>query len=84
VIFICWVASEGDSIRHWLELYHKELSTVTPLMDGEELRKMGLAPGPLYSQILGAVRDAKLDGRVSSLEEERAEVRRLIGRTQED
>jgi tRNA nucleotidyltransferase (CCA-adding enzyme) len=84
VIFICWVASEDDCVRGWLELYHKELSTVTPLMDGEELRRMGLAPGPLYSEILGALRDARLDGKVSSLEEERAEVRQLIGRTDED
>jgi len=78
VIFICWLASEDDTVRGWLELYHKELCKVTPLMGGKELRRMGLAPGPLYSEILGALRDARLDGKVSSLEEERAEVRRLI------
>lgn len=81
VIFVWWLASEDDLVRQRLELYHTELSSVTPLIDGDELRKMGLPPGPRYAEILGALRDARLDGRVATLDDEKAEVQRLIAET---
>ena len=34
----------------------------TPLLDGKDLQEMGLHPGPLFSKVLSAVRDAQLTG----------------------
>jgi tRNA nucleotidyltransferase (CCA-adding enzyme) len=82
VIFLCWLASEEDLVKGWLELYHSELSSVKTMIDGGYLRSMGLPPGRLYTQILGELRDARLDGRVSTLEDEKAEVQRIISRTE--
>jgi hypothetical protein len=42
---------------------------------------MGLPPGPLYTKILGELRDARLDGRVSTLDDEKEEVQRINART---
>jgi len=80
VIFVCWLASGDEFTRQQLELYHKELACVEPLIDGEELKKMGLPPGPLYREILDALRDARLDGKIMTLDEEKALVEQMIAR----
>ncbi len=78
VVFVCWQASEESLLRKRLELFHSELRKVTPLLDGNQLRSMGLPPGPLYTKVLGALRDAKLDGRVETLHDEEEMARQLI------
>jgi tRNA nucleotidyltransferase (CCA-adding enzyme) len=78
VIFLCWLATDDGLVKKRLELYHSELSSVISMIDGDQLRKMGLPPGPLYTEILGALRDARLDGKVSTLEDEKEEVQRWI------
>jgi poly(A) polymerase len=40
-----------------------------PLLTGDDLRRLGLPPGPGYRQILAAVRDAQLEQRIGSAEE---------------
>jgi hypothetical protein len=45
---------------------------------------MGLEPGPLFGELLSALRDARLDGEVSTREEEEALVNRLVTREQDD
>jgi poly(A) polymerase len=39
------------------------------LIDGEELKGMGYRPGPIFREILDAVEEAQLDGRIHSAEE---------------
>jgi tRNA nucleotidyltransferase (CCA-adding enzyme) len=78
VIFVCWQASEESLLREHLELFHSDLRKVTPLLDGNRLRSMGLPPGPLYTKVLGALRDAKLDGKVATLQDEEEMARELI------
>jgi len=40
-----------------------------PLLSGDDLIAEGYSPGPLFKQILSAVEDAQLDGRLSNREE---------------
>lgn len=40
-----------------------------PLITGEDLKRLGIALGPAYKDILEAVRDEQLEGRIGSLEE---------------
>jgi hypothetical protein len=49
-----------------------------PLVTGEDLIVMGLAPGPRFKSILDQVYDAQLEGRVKNLQEGR-ELARTIG-----
>jgi tRNA nucleotidyltransferase/poly(A) polymerase len=37
-----------------------------PLLDGKDLQEMGLHPGPLFSKVLTAVRDAQLTGETTT------------------
>ena len=74
------VASESWLVQQRMDLYERNLKQVTVELDGHRLRKLGLPPGPLYRQILQAVRAARLDGEVHDLAEEMALARRLAER----
>jgi len=37
-----------------------------PLLDGKDLQEMGMHPGPLFSKVLSAVRDAQLTGETTT------------------
>jgi tRNA nucleotidyltransferase (CCA-adding enzyme) len=45
---------------------------------GDVLKAMGLKPGPLFGRLLRALRDARLDGRVSTQVEEAALLEKLL------
>jgi poly(A) polymerase len=50
-----------------------------PLITGDDLKQLGLPPGPVYKCVLEQVRDAQLEGRVKSLEEAREFARKCVG-----
>ncbi len=49
---------------------------IAPDLRGEDLRRLGVRPGPIYRKIFAALRAARLDGRLQSAQEEIAFVRR--------
>ena len=49
-----------------------------PLLLGRDLLALGMAPGPAMGRLLRAVYERQLDGAVASVEEARAEARRLL------
>jgi tRNA nucleotidyltransferase (CCA-adding enzyme) len=53
--------------------------TVKTALTGRDLQAMGLEPGPEYKTILGKLLDARIDGKVSTEEEERVFVRKWLG-----
>ena len=50
-----------------------------PILNGTDLKTMGLQPGPLYTRILDLLLDAHLDGTVETETDERRLVNRLAG-----
>jgi tRNA nucleotidyltransferase (CCA-adding enzyme) len=48
----------------------KHLQESNPCLSGEELRKLGYKPGPLFSRILDALRRARWEGKLRTREEE--------------
>jgi tRNA nucleotidyltransferase/poly(A) polymerase len=57
-----------DRRRHVYDLAQTGLNP-DPLLDGEDLIRMGLKPGPLFSRVLTAVYDAQLEGSVTDHEQ---------------
>ena len=49
------------------------------ILQGRDLIALGVAPGPAVGRILRAVYEKQLDGAVTTLEEARAEARRILG-----
>ena len=78
--FVLWLTSPSKRVRGRLELYHGHLACVEPALDGQDLKRMGLPPGPIYSLILEALRDARLDGKVRSRKGEERLIRKILKR----
>ncbi len=70
---IAWLASDDDLARHQLTSFQTALRQISPLIDGAYLKtEFQLPPGPIYRTILETLRDARLDGQVTTLADERA------------
>jgi tRNA nucleotidyltransferase (CCA-adding enzyme) len=50
-----------------------------PILRGREVLALGVAPGPEVGRVVQAVYERQLDGLVTTLEEARAEARRVLG-----
>ncbi len=70
-------------VRHaaWQGLIHRYLAQwrwVRPALTGADLIALGLTPGPLFKEILQAVRAARLDGQVTDAESERGLIHEML------
>ncbi|MCS6835371.1 MAG: CBS domain-containing protein [Anaerolineae bacterium] len=61
---------EDERARQTLERYWEKWRYVRPFSTGNDLKALGLPAGKHYRRILEALRDARLEGQVSSAEEE--------------
>lgn len=69
-IVVNLMATNSPAVREHIELYLKRLHSVQPLLNGEALINLGMDSGPRLKETLEILREAKLDGRVTTLEEE--------------
>jgi len=75
------VALSGNSeLRQAVSHYVVHLRDVQTLLDGNDLRRLGIQPGPDYARILATLLDARLDGKVLSRDDEMNLVRRRYSR----
>jgi tRNA nucleotidyltransferase (CCA-adding enzyme) len=79
--FVLSVLTESPRVVQRVTLYEKELARVSPAFTGDDLKTMGIPPGPVYRVILDRVRDALLDHQISTPEEEAALARSLLAAT---
>jgi tRNA nucleotidyltransferase (CCA-adding enzyme) len=70
-------AASPTAAEH-IELYLNVLRYVNPALSGEELIKLGVPEGPRIKEVLQALREARLDGKIDSKEAEEEMVRGLI------
>lgn len=76
---VAWLSLENEAARDKIIHYQTTLRDMTPIIDGHYLREeFDLPSGPIYRQILDDLRDARLDGQVTTLADERALVEQLI------
>jgi tRNA nucleotidyltransferase (CCA-adding enzyme) len=66
-----------EEIRSILTRYIGEWRHVKPRTTGHDLKKLGIAPGPRYAEILRRLRAAWLDGEVTAEAEEKELLRKL-------
>ncbi len=78
-LFTAWLTADSKTAARHIKLYVDKLRAVHPTLDGNDLRReFGLTPGRRVGRILDALRDAILDGQISTAEEEKALVRQWI------
>jgi tRNA nucleotidyltransferase (CCA-adding enzyme) len=76
---LLYLASRASSeqVRRFVSSYLTRLRAIAPLLDGEDLLKLGLTPGPQFRRIMERLLQARLDGEVNSRDEELALTRTL-------
>ncbi len=77
-IYANFLAAQDDKICNNFQAYLARRGKITPKVTGDDLRERGLPPGPVYKRLLGAIRDAWLDGKIDNNEQETAYLNELI------
>ena len=62
--------TEEEGVKKTISLYFTELKRARVSLSGKDLKKMGFIPGPIYAEILQALLRGRLDGKISSRQEE--------------
>lgn len=78
ILAAAWAAAPTAAARDHIVAYAREWRTIRPEIDGNALRARGLAPGPEFRRLLGALRTARLDGAIKTREEEEELLARLL------
>jgi len=77
-IYAVYLACDQPEQRSVLWNYAARWRQVSSTLSGHDLRARGLAPGPAYKEILKKLRNAWLDGDVSTMEQEAKLLETLI------
>jgi tRNA nucleotidyltransferase (CCA-adding enzyme) len=62
--------TDAEGLKKAVSLYFTELKKVRVSTAGQDLKRMGFAPGPIYKEILQALLRAKLEGKLASRQDE--------------
>lgn len=73
------LAVRSRVIKQYLRLYLIKLQYTRPLLNGEDLKRIGVSPGPELGKILKAIHEAKLNGQVRTRKGEEKLVRSWLG-----
>jgi tRNA nucleotidyltransferase (CCA-adding enzyme) len=70
-----YIAGNSATARNAIKLYLEKLRFVKTALTGDDLRAMGIPPGPQMQEVLVLLHNARLNGEVRSRQEEEALVR---------
>jgi tRNA nucleotidyltransferase (CCA-adding enzyme) len=77
-VVLTWLCAVDPVRRENLRRLQAARARARTLLTGRDLGAMGVAPGPTYRRVLGAILDARLDGTVATRAEEEDLARRLL------
>ncbi len=75
------LATDDARARARVETYRATWQQIAPELSGDDLKRMGIPPGPPYRAILTRLRDARLDGEIATRAAEEELVRQMVGTT---
>jgi tRNA nucleotidyltransferase (CCA-adding enzyme) len=78
LILYMMAATKNEALKRSISNYFTQLRHIKTSIKGKDLKKLGLEPGPIYREILGAVLDGKLNGRIKTRSEELAFVKDYV------
>ncbi len=76
-LFLMDMLAESAGLHERILRFLAEWRDMQTTSDGETLKKMGIPPGPRFSEILKRLRDARLDGEINNDQEEKDFLERL-------
>jgi tRNA nucleotidyltransferase (CCA-adding enzyme) len=72
------IATDDARVRERVDLFRTRLRAITPELGGDDLKRMGIPTGPVYRRILAQLREARLDGEITTRAQEEKMVRNLV------
>ena len=79
-----WLGGDNKTVSQRSRRYLTELRHVEPALNGKDLLRLGVPPGPLVGNILGRLRDDALDGTAATEAGQRRLVAELMGQAAGD
>lgn len=70
LLIFMMAATRQEKVKRSISHFFTRLRTVQPVIRGQDFIEMGYKPGPIFKEVLQAVLDAKLDGRLKSRKDE--------------
>jgi tRNA nucleotidyltransferase (CCA-adding enzyme) len=77
-IYAVYLSRDKPEHKGLLSRYLSSWQHVSSHISGQDLKDRGLPPGPLYSEILESLRNAWIDGEISTEKEEEALLERML------
>jgi tRNA nucleotidyltransferase (CCA-adding enzyme) len=78
-ILLMMAKAKQETAKKYISLYLAHLRNVKVMLTGNDLKALGIPPGPRYREILAELLDAKLDGLVRNRGEEIEFARKKAG-----
>ncbi len=78
LILYMMAATKNEELKRSISNYFTRLRHIKTSLKGKDLKNFGLQPGPIYREILEAVLDGKLNGRIKTRGEELAFVKNYV------
>jgi tRNA nucleotidyltransferase (CCA-adding enzyme) len=78
-ILLMMAKSKQETAKKYISLYLTHLRNVKVMLTGNDLKALGIPPGPRYREILAELLDAKLDGLIRNRGEEIEFARKKAG-----
>jgi tRNA nucleotidyltransferase (CCA-adding enzyme) len=78
VLLYMMAKTGSEKVKKAISLYFTQLQGVRTLITGDDLKRMGVPPGPLFAKILAEVLSARLNNRVQNREDELRLVSELL------
>ena len=73
------LASDSPTARQHIHQFLNKLHYVKPTLTGDDLKRMGIPPGPRIKETLQLLHEARLDGKVESKQGEEEMVKGVVG-----
>jgi hypothetical protein len=77
-LYTAFIATSDTRVKELLHTYVIRWQNLRATITGDDLRRRGVPPGPIYARILTALRDAWLDGVVTSASQEAELLEKLL------
>ena len=82
LILYMMAATKRESVKKAISHYFARLRYTNILITGKDIKAMGLESGPIYREIMQAVLDARLNGKLKTLNDELTYARKYVSRFQ--
>ncbi len=77
-LYALFSVCNDEKLKKMIQQYVNQWQFIKPTVDGDQLRSMGIPPGPSYKLLLEELRNAWLDGMITDPHEERVFLEKLI------